>query len=85
MTRIDPIFPNPNITRTVPAQTVTPRQQEMMNFIHDQVVEVHQEVQGALDESRRVQNIHIPSSWENITNLVLSCCRWVGSLFTGRR
>ena len=66
--------------------------QEMHNLIvdtrnesHVRHTQIHDTLTAAEAHVDNVWHQHVPSTWENITNLVLSCCRWVGSLFTGRR
>lgn len=52
--------------------------------ILDTLNDMHEKINQIDEGFARVNNIHIPSTWEVITQFVTNCCRWVGSLFTGR-
>ncbi len=84
MTFVNPIQNNQVI---VPPQVETndPVQEQHDRLMRIEIMDTIQTMRADINATLSAsKSIHIPGTWEVITQFFADCCRWIGSLFSGR-
>jgi hypothetical protein len=82
MTRIDPNFSANNALPAAAPGDATPREREVMNYIHDELTSLGTQIEETLTESKAHDNKPIRSPWAEITQFFASCWRCITSAFS---